>query len=848
MPQECVKVMVRVRPMNDKERQNNSKECVEVDTKLNQIVLRKPNEAGSEKVFSYDAVFYQKVQQQFVYEASAFPLVESVFEGYNGTIFAYGQTGCGKTHTMMGDPRQEEEKGIIPRTFSHIINLIETTSSKEFLVRVSFLEIYNEEIHDLLSKDPKAKFELKQSPEKGVFVKDLNQIVVKSVKEMENLMYKGNENRSVGATAMNKDSSRSHSIFTIYIETSEIDSAGNQHFRAGKLNLVDLAGSERQSKTQATGDRLKEANKINLSLSALGNVISALVDGKTHHIPYRDSKLTRLLEDSLGGNTKTIMIAAISPADYSYDETLGTLRYASRAKNIKNQPKVNEDPKDALLKEYAEEINRLRRMLENQGPSGGVANQSQSPTKMVKGIEISESQVIRNKQQFDELKKLQEQQEEMNQQKQKMMNEMQQKEEKLQEEKRLVQEMAEKLKELEQNKMQGGNVQETQQSEAQKKYQELRKKLKKQNKLKEQLLEEKRKNEENLLQQENEFKSLQEEVSQLRENNKILRKKLKQALEEVKDLQNEHEDDKEELLDTIRHLELTDKLNKAIIDMLLTRTEYEMIKSQSTFDEDSNSYKVPPFFFKNKEIRFPKLPQNQAMEQVNVEKESRRIEFEKTQNSTMFEVDDSYQSKSQMDISFNSNDKQNRVNSRGRSKNRKNSITKINQNSNLFAKKIYFYYLLNKSFQIFNVLTINKLDAKYGTNPNLPTEKSKNHYNQYNMPSSNLHNRLGNDIEIVNHSNPKKNINGIILDPVNNPNANNLLNLIEKSNQPNGHSSHSYSAQPEARKPQKNGQLKPLSNAPAPNTYQFNLNPMNIDPIMKGHQRYDNNNNNLSNY
>ena len=166
----------------------------------------------------------------------------------------------------------------------------------------------------------------------------------------------GTANRKTGETAMNKDSSRSHSIFTIYVETAEDNAQGEQSIKAGKLNLVDLAGSERQSKTHATGERLKEATKINLSLSALGNVISALVEGKQHHVPYRDSKLTRLLQDSLGGNTKTVMIAAISPADFNYDETLTTLRYAQRAKNIKNKPRVNMDPKDALLKQYEEEI------------------------------------------------------------------------------------------------------------------------------------------------------------------------------------------------------------------------------------------------------------------------------------------------------------------------------------------------------------------------------------------------------------------------------------------------------------------------------------------------------------
>lgn len=190
--------------------------------------------------------------------------------------------------------------------------------------------------------------------DKGIFIKDLTRMRVKTTDEMEKFMDMGFKNRAVRETEMNKESSRSHSIFTIYIESAENDEKGIEKFKAGKLNLVDLAGSERQAKTNATGDGMKEAAKINLSLSALGNVISALVDGKTSHIPYRDSKLTRLLQDSLGGNTKTIMIAALSPADYNYDESLSTLRYASRAKFIQNKPKINEDPKDAQLREYAE--------------------------------------------------------------------------------------------------------------------------------------------------------------------------------------------------------------------------------------------------------------------------------------------------------------------------------------------------------------------------------------------------------------------------------------------------------------------------------------------------------------
>ena len=177
----------------------------------------------------------------------------------------------------------------------------------------------------------------------------------------------GNLNRHVGATNMNEHSSRSHSVFTITVESSEMGADGKAHIKVGKLNIVDLAGSERQSKTGATGERLKEATKINLSLSTLCHVISSLTDPKCTYIPYRDSKLTRILQDSLGGNTKTVMIANCGPADYNVDETISTLRYASRAKNIENKPRINEDPKDAMIREFHDEITRLRAELEKYG-------------------------------------------------------------------------------------------------------------------------------------------------------------------------------------------------------------------------------------------------------------------------------------------------------------------------------------------------------------------------------------------------------------------------------------------------------------------------------------------------
>lgn len=216
-----------------------------------------------------------------------------------------------QTHTMEGLNDPPELRGIIPNTFEHIFDYIALNGSKDkYLVRASYFEIYNEEIRDLLSCKPQNSLELRESTDTGVYVKDLTSIVVKSVDEIDQVLQKGKKNRSVGATLMNAGSSRSHSVFSIVVECCTSDEQGvRDHIRVGKLNLVDLAGSERQSKTGATGDRLKEATKINLSLSALGNVISALVDGTSHHIPYRDSKLTRILQDSLGGNTKTVMCA-----------------------------------------------------------------------------------------------------------------------------------------------------------------------------------------------------------------------------------------------------------------------------------------------------------------------------------------------------------------------------------------------------------------------------------------------------------------------------------------------------------------------------------------------------------
>ncbi|VDD93142.1 unnamed protein product [Enterobius vermicularis] len=382
---ECVRVICRCRPFNVRETDLKSKACVQMYADTGQVVLQSDN---SEKQFTFDGVYPPESTSEQIYDEIVFPLVESVIEGYNGTVFAYGQTGSGKTYTMQGDNSDPQTKGIIPRTFEHIFEATSSENAK-FLVHVSYLEvsllkficsnlslslsafyfIRFAEVRDLLTKNGE-KLEIKEDGENGIYAGGLSLHHCHDVTQCQRLMQIGNDNRHVGATLMNKDSSRSHSIFTIYIEIM----LENGSLRKGKLNLVDLAGSERQAKTGTTGERFKEATKINLSLSALGNVISALVSGKAKHIPYRDSKLTRLLQDSLGGNTKTIMVACISPSDNNYDETLSTLRYANRAKNIKNKPRINEDPKDALLREFKAEIERLRALAQSGGQASEDAN------------------------------------------------------------------------------------------------------------------------------------------------------------------------------------------------------------------------------------------------------------------------------------------------------------------------------------------------------------------------------------------------------------------------------------------------------------------------------------------
>ena len=283
-----------------------------------------------------------------VFDYSIRSTVDDVLAGYNGTVFAYGQTGSGKTYTMMGaDIGDGSSKGIIPRIVEQIFDsIMRSDGSIEFTVKVSYMEIYMEKIRDLLVPQ-NDNLPIHEDKQRGVYVKGLHEFYVGSVGEVYQVLERGGQSRTVAATNMNQESSRSHSIFVIEVTQKNVETGSA---RSGRLFLVDLAGSEKIEKTGATGQTLEEAKKINKSLSALGMVINALSDGKSSHIPYRDSKLTRILQESLGGNSRTTLIINCSPSGYNEAETISTLRFGERAKTIKQKAKVNEELSPAQLK------------------------------------------------------------------------------------------------------------------------------------------------------------------------------------------------------------------------------------------------------------------------------------------------------------------------------------------------------------------------------------------------------------------------------------------------------------------------------------------------------------------
>eukprot|EP00903_Cladosiphon_okamuranus_P009741 g9262.t1 len=608
---ECVKVVVRIRPLSRKELQDGHKAIAEAKEDRGEIVVRNPRADAREppKSFFFDAVFGDRSAQERVYEVCGAPLVESVLQGYNGTIFAYGQTGAGKTHTMEGYPDPPELRGIIPKSFEHIFDKIALADNVQYLVRASYLEIYNEEIRDLLSKDPKDKLELKENVDSGVYVKDLTTFVVKSAMEIDHVMQAGKKNRSVGSTMMNQTSSRSHSIFCIVVECSQSDDRGD-HIRVGKLNLVDLAGSERQSKTGATGDRLKEANKINLSLSALGNVISALVDGRSLHIPYRDSKLTRLLQDSLGGNTKTVMCANAGPAEYNYDETVSTLRYANRAKNIKNKPKINEDPKDAMLREFQEEIQRLKDQLAGQGGAvEGDGGSGQGLGSLGGGqggnvVGVSEEELNKLQDDADRREK------QLKHQAAEDMKKLLDAHAKTAEERQALSERLErealerrkiektkgillgKLQAMEAKLIQGGEIldkAQRQEAELRQAQHELEHRRDQETSLARELAEK----EEGITELNREFHDLEEEVEVKTKKLKKLWSKYQTAQREIKDIQEEFQQERSDMLDTIRELTRQLKLKEVVITNFVPPEEVSGVEHRAQWNEEASAWLIP---------------------------------------------------------------------------------------------------------------------------------------------------------------------------------------------------------------------------------------------------------------
>ncbi|KAM3910118.1 kinesin-like protein KIF1C [Leptodactylus fuscus] len=376
-----VKVAVRVRPFNSREISHDAK-CV-IQMQGNSTCISNPKQPkDAAKSFTFDYSYWSHTteedpnfaSQRRVYQDIGEEMLLHAFEGYNVCIFAYGQTGAGKSYTMMGKP-ESEQHGIIPQLCEDLFARISENKSPQlaYSVEVSYMEIYCERVRDLLRPKSKGNLRVREHPILGPYVEDLSKLAVTSYNDIADLMDCGNKARTVAATNMNETSSRSHAVFTIVFTQKRHDEMTNLDTeKVSKISLVDLAGSERADSSGAKGTRLKEGANINKSLTTLGKVISALAEmqskkKKSDFIPYRDSALTWLLKENLGGNSRTAMIAALSPADINYEETLSTLRYADRAKQIKCNAIINEDPNARLIRELKEEVARLRQLLYSQG-------------------------------------------------------------------------------------------------------------------------------------------------------------------------------------------------------------------------------------------------------------------------------------------------------------------------------------------------------------------------------------------------------------------------------------------------------------------------------------------------
>ena len=427
---ENIKVCLRIRPMSLQEKSRNDSSCIE-PVSNEQLILSHKNLRRS---YTFNIVFApESSQEDIFFNCSIDKLIDSALDGYSVTIFAYGQTGSGKTYTIMGRDDAINEKilsnnkfsGIMPKSIKYIWSTVGNRQQK-YYIKVSFLEIYNEQINDLLNPT-NTNLQIRWDQKQGFFVEGLLVIECKKPQDIVEIILQGTKNRKKGSHDLNKDSSRSHSILTVYL-ISEYNSGGESYKKYGKISFVDLAGSERLKETNSKGGMVKETGNINKSLFVLGKVISSLTDKKNtnQHIPYRDSKLTMLLMDSIGGTAKTLMIACVSPSSVYSDETMSTLNYASRTMNIKNKPLVQMDSKERAaegLREenelYVEENEFLKNefmKLLGMVPdinSGGLTNEDIENYKISQGFKSNEEidrEIERLKVENDELRKIKESQ------------------------------------------------------------------------------------------------------------------------------------------------------------------------------------------------------------------------------------------------------------------------------------------------------------------------------------------------------------------------------------------------------------------------------------------------------
>ena len=358
-----IKVVVRVRPFASSERRRDDERLVYVMQDNQSVQLT--NEAGTLKRFTFNQAFDDATdQEQMFNECGVKDLIDMALEGYNCTVFAFGQTGSGKTYTITGKEEASDEitEGIIPRSFMYLFDEILKREGSQYIVKASYLEVYNEQVKDLLNPSS-TSLPMRWSSTKGFYVENLFVVECEVADDMSAVLEEGLRNRAMGSHDLNEHSSRSHSMLTIYLETVVVDKAdGRSYKKHGKISFVDLAGSERVKESHSTGETFNETLNINKSLLCLGNCISALSDGKKKgaHIPFRNSKLTKLLADSLGGDGVTLMIACVTPSLHNTHDTLNTLRYANRAKRIQNRPVVRMDPQEQYIMSLKREIKLLK--------------------------------------------------------------------------------------------------------------------------------------------------------------------------------------------------------------------------------------------------------------------------------------------------------------------------------------------------------------------------------------------------------------------------------------------------------------------------------------------------------